>query len=47
MERLRRQNAALAEKARHPEALGATPEQALLGITELAAQTLEVARVSV
>ncbi|MFT7936311.1 hypothetical protein, partial [Salmonella enterica] len=47
MHRLRRQNSALAEHARGSELLSAQPEHALRMITELAAETLETARVSV
>ncbi len=47
MHRLRRQNSVLAEQARSPELLNASSEDALSMITELAAETLETARVSV
>jgi len=45
--RLRRQNSALAEHGRGPNLLNASPEDGLRIITELAAETLETARVSV
>lgn len=47
MHRLRRQNAALAEHARGPDLLSAGPDDALRTITELAAETMQTARVSV
>jgi PAS domain S-box-containing protein len=47
MHRLRRQNSVLAEQARSPDLLNASPDDALMMITELAAETLGVGRVSV
>ncbi len=47
MHRLRRQNAALAEHARGPGLLNASHHEAVRKITELAAETLQAARVSV
>lgn len=47
MLRLQRQNSALAEQARSPELLDSHHEDSLRMITQLAAETLEVARVSV
>jgi PAS domain S-box-containing protein len=47
MLRLSRQNAALGEKARSAESLGARLIDSLRSITELAAQTLDVSRVSI